>query len=488
MTTTVRYEPRGAAVELFRTRESEVVISGPAGTGKSLVCLYRLHLAALSHPGIRCLIVRKTAVSLGSTTLVTFEQKVAREALANGVVTWFGGSPREAASYRYANGSRIIVGGMDKAEKVMSAEYDLAFADEATELTVTDWEYIGTRLRNGALPWQQQLAACNPSQPKHWIKQRCDRGGARMLTSRHSDNPAYVRADGSLTARGADYMAKLNALTGVRALRLRDGIWAAAEGLVYGGWSDAAHLVEPAPIPKEWPRWWVVDFGFTNPFVLQCWAEDPDGRLIMYREIYRTQRLVEDHARDILRLVRTCAQCCGSKREAHDCQACEACRLEWTEPRPQAVICDHDAEDRATLERHLGLATTPAKKGKSTGIQAAQGRLKVAGDGRPRLMLMRGALVERDQALDEAKKPCSTEEEVPSYVWAVKPGGEEKEEPVKRDDHGMDAMRYMVAQRDLVGDTRVSSPAGARQAPRAGTGVAGRYGRHISGGAGPRRA
>ncbi|NED79967.1 terminase, partial [Streptomyces sp. SID11233] len=119
---------------------------------------------------------------------------------------------------------------------------------------------------------------------------------------------------------------------------------------------------------------------------------------IMYREIYRTQRLVEDHARDILRLVRACAQCCGSKREAHDCQACKACRLEWTEPRPQAVICDHDAEDRATLERHLGLATTPAKKGKSTGIQAAQGRLKVAGDGRPRLMLMRSALVERDQA------------------------------------------------------------------------------------------
>jgi predicted transcriptional regulator len=40
-----------------------------------------------------------------------------------------------------------------------------------------------------------------------------------------------------------------------------------------------------------------VDFGYTNPFVMQWWAEDPDGRLYLYREIYRTRRLVEDHAK-----------------------------------------------------------------------------------------------------------------------------------------------------------------------------------------------
>src|SRR6185312_10700380 len=120
--TLVRYEPRGAARQLFGNRDSEVVIAGPAGTGKSLACLYRLHFAALSHPGIRCLIARKTAVSLGSTTLVTFEGRVAAEALAHGTVRWFGGSPREAAAYRYSNKSIIVVGGLDKPEKVLSSE------------------------------------------------------------------------------------------------------------------------------------------------------------------------------------------------------------------------------------------------------------------------------------------------------------------------------------------------------------------------------
>lgn len=453
----VRYEPRGAARQLFKTRDSEVVVAGPAGTGKSLAALFRLHLAALHNPNIRCLIVRKTAVSLTSTTLVTFDKKVAADALARGIVIWFGGSAREAAGYRYSNGSVIVVGGMDKSEKIMSAEYDLVFADEATELTIGDWEAIATRLRNGMLSWQQQIAACNPGHPAHWIKQRCDQGDAKMLTSRHRDNPAYVNADGTHTPKGEDYFAKLDKLTGVRKLRLRDGIWAAAEGQIYEGWDDDVHVVDPFTIPEGWTRWWTVDFGFTNPFVLQCWAEDGDGRLFLYREIYRTKRLVEDHARHVLRLVRRCKECCKARDGDHDCHICKACVLEWTEPRPRAVICDHDAEDRATLERHLEMATSPAKKTVSDGIQHVQSRLKAAGDGRPRLFVVRDALVERDEALEEASLPLSLTDEVGGYVWAVKPGnaGGLKEEPVKKDDHAMDAMRYMVAELDLSGRPRM---------------------------------
>lgn len=427
--TVVRYEPRGAALQLFRNRSSEVVLAGAAGTGKSLACLFRIHLTALHNPGIRCLIARKTAVSLGSTTLVTFENKVAAAALAQGIVRWFGGSPREAAAYRYTNGSVIVVGGLDKPEKIMSSEYDLVFCDEATELTITDWESIGTRLRNGRLSWQQQIAACNPVHPTHWIKQRANEGRLTLLTSLHRDNPAYVNADGTYTAQGADYMAKLDALTGVRRLRLRDGLWAAAEGLVYDGWDPSMHLVDPKAIRPEWDRWWAIDFGYTNPFVWQDWAEDPDGRLYLVRELYRTRRLVEDHAKDILRAV--------------------APGGHWREPKPRGIICDHDAEDRATLERHLAMSTRPAKKTVSDGIQAVQARLRPAGDGKPRLFVVRGALVERDSELEQAKKPLCLEDEIGGYVWDIKDGKPNKEAPVKDNDHAMDAMRYVVAEKDL---------------------------------------
>ena len=459
--TVVRYEPRGAAVELFTSRDSEIVISGPAGTGKSVACLFRIHLAALNNPGFRGLILRKTAVSLGSTTLVTYKEKVAKAALDQRIVTWYGGSRQEAACYRYhrdgAVSAVIVVGGLDKPEKIMSSEYDLVFVDEATELSLTDWETIGTRLRNGQRAQQQQIAACNPDSEHHWMIQRAQAGTLKMLYSTHRDNPAYVNRDGSYTPAGRTYiLGKLSALTGIRRQRLFEGKWTSAEGIVYENWDPAIHLVNQLPKGSEtWTRWWTVDFGYSNPFVLQCWAEDPDGRLWLYREIYKTKTLVEDHAKTILRIVRRCAVCCKSKAEDHDCQTCKVCELKWIEPRPRAVICDHDAEDRATLDRHLGLGTSKAHKTVKDGVQAVQSRLKVQGDGRPRLYIVRNAVVEIDKELEAAKLPLCTEQEITGYVWpeGVKP--DQRENPVKQDDHGCDAMRYMVAERDLGGRPRV---------------------------------
>lgn len=412
------FEPRGAALAVFTNKAPEVLLAGPAGTGKSRAALEKLHLCALKYAGMRGLMVRKTRRSLTQAAMVTFEKLVLDP--VEGVQ--FRTTTQE---YRYPNGSVIIVAGLDKASKVMSQEYDMAYIQEATELTEDDWESLTTRLRNGVMPYQQLIADCNPDAPTHWLKHRADEGRTVMLESSHEDNPSLwddVARD--WTDSGRSYIGKLDHLTGVRYQRLRRGQWVAAEGVVYDGWDRALHLVNPFSIPPDWARYWVIDFGYTNPFCWQAWAEDPDGRLYRYREIYRTQRLVEDHARDILAVTKG-------------------------EPRPRAIICDHDAEGRATLVRYLGMTTTPAKKTVTDGIQAVQSRLKVQGDGRPRLFLVRDALVERDDALDENKKPVCTEEEIDGYVWDTSNGRKKGEEPVKDNDHGMDCMRYMVAHRDL---------------------------------------
>jgi phage terminase large subunit len=149
-----------------------------------------------------------------------------------------------------------------------------------------------------------------------------------------------------------------------------------------------------------------------HPFVCHWWAIDGDGRLYRYREIYMTGRLVEDHAREMR-------------------------RLSAGEPDPIAVVTDHDAEDRATLERHLGMSTTAAIKTVKPGIQAVQSRLRPQADGRPRLFLIRDARVERDQTLADKHLPTCTEEEFDGYVWDPR-----REVPVKENDHGMDGVRY----------------------------------------------
>jgi PBSX family phage terminase large subunit len=422
-TLTHSFRPRGVARDLFYSHAAEVLVSGPAGTGKSRACLEKLHTMALTFPGMRALIVRKTATSLTSTALVTFRRDVISEALLNGTVIWYGGNSQQPAQYRYTNESAIVVGGMDNSTRIMSSEYDVVYVQEATELGEDDWEKLTTRLRSNVIPYQQIIADCNPDMPTHWLKQRADAGRTVMLESRHEDNPTLFADDGKITPGGADYIAKLDNLTGVRHSRLRRGLWVAAEGIIFEDWDPAVHLVDDFDVPDSWSRWWSVDFGFTNPFVWQNWAEDPDGRLFLAQEIYRTARLVEDHAEEITALTEG-------------------------QPRPQGIVCDHDAEGRATLERHVGMSTRPAHKSVLEGIEGVQLRIR-----QQRLFIMRGALTHRDAALIDAKRPACTAEEIPGYVW-LDPS-KAKEGPVKDNDHGCDAMRYVVAERDLYGTTRM---------------------------------
>lgn len=422
---------RGGAQSLMKYRGPEVVISGPAGTGKSRAALTKVHLALLLKAGARALMVRKTAKSLSASTVITYREKVAKEALESGAVTFYGGSSQEPASFRYDNGSVLVLGGMDNSDKVLSTEYDLILVDECNQLTEEDWNTLLSRLRNGVLSYQQLIGCCNPDRPAHWILSRA-RTTLKHIYSRHVDNPAYFRDDGTPTPAGEAYMGLLAGLTGIKRARLLDGRWAAAEGVIYEGFDEAVHLVDRFEVPADWTRWWAVDFGFVHAFVCQWWCEDPDGRLILYRELVHTKRLVEDHAKQML------AQVTDDDGN-------------WTEPRPRALLTDHDAEDRATLEKHLGMKSKPAKKSVSDGIQAVASRLKLQKDGKPRILIMRDSLVELDKELETMGKPTCLAEEIPGYVWA---DHKTKEQPVKEDDDCCDTMRYVVAQRDLRGSAR----------------------------------
>jgi PBSX family phage terminase large subunit len=436
-----RIQLRGAAMEALKNRSSEVLLAGPAGTGKSYVLLLKMHLLMLANPGARGLMVRKTHRSLAATGLVTYREHVAKEAIAAGICRWYGGSGERPAQYVYENGSSIIVGGMDNPEKIMSMELDFAYVQEATELTPEDWEKITTRLRNGVASYQSMFADCNPQQPSHWLKKRADDGRVTMLHSRHEDNPRLFDGANVITEYGAAYMAKLDALSGVRKERLRYGRWAAAEGLIYDGWDPRVHLSDRKKLPADWRRVWSVDFGFRHPFVWQQWAIDEDGRLWLELEIHSTERIVEDHAKSILEAVTI-----KSGKNAG----------QWKYPRPSAILCDHDAEDRATLERYLEMATQPAWKTVSDGIQAMAARLRVQADGRPRMYVLRDSLVERDPLRLDSGQPLCFAEEIEGYVWEPAASGRiEKDRPVKERDDAMDCARYVVAWADLQARPRV---------------------------------
>lgn len=413
----IGYKGFGAAAELWRYKGPEVMLSGPYETGKTIACLNKLHALMVKYPGARALMVRKTYQSLVHSAVVTYEDKVlpyppGHELCA---VHRYGGEMPQW--YDYPNGSRIVLGGLDKSGKVLSAEYDFIYVNQAEELTLAEWETLTGRAtgRAGNAPYPQVMGDCNPDTPYHWI---VNRPSLKLLESRHRDNPTlFNQKTGEITEQGTRTMTALNNLTGVRKKRGKDGLWVAAEGQVYD-FDPAVHVINPFAIPGDWNRIRVIDFGYRNPFVCLWLAEDDDGRLYLYREIYMTGRTVKVHSEQIKAL---------SANEHY-----------------LATVTDHDAEDRATLAEN-GIKTIGAKKDLTVGIEKVQERLKVQADGKPRLFVFRGALIEEDATLKADYKPTSTEKEFAGYVYPqTKSARADDERPVKMSDHGMDALRYGV--------------------------------------------
>lgn len=420
LTVEARYCPRGACRDLFHRRDSEIVLSGAAGTGKSRACLEKLNACAEKYPKMRGLILRKHREHLTESALVTFE----RDVLADGHPAKSGGTRAGRREYRYPNESVITVAGIyshgaEQAQRIMSAEYDLIFVQEATDLTLDEWEKLGTRLRSGTLPYQQIIADCNPASPAHWLYQRAQSGKLLLLSTRHEDNPRLYDS-GAWTVEGQRYLAQLDQLSGVRRERLRFGRWVQAEGAVYD-LDESVHVIDT--LPQDWRDYALylsVDFGYRNPLVVQVWTVDADDRLLLVHEWYETGRLVEDVAREV--------------REW----------LDTLQLRLEAVVCDHDAEGRATLERYLSLKTRPADKQITVGIERVQTRLRLDETGQPGLRIYRNAPVRCDSALRESGAPTCTLDEFGSYAWDTRAGAQ-RETPIKQFDHGMDAMRYIVS-------------------------------------------
>jgi phage terminase large subunit len=182
------------------------------------------------------------------------------------------------------------------------------------------------------------------------------------------------------------------------------GLFAAFLGAVFKTFNRDTHVVKPFEIPADWPRWRSIDWGFNNPFCCLWLARDSERRWYVYAEHYLAQETLAYHAERIKQI---------SGRERYRCT--------WA---------DHDAQDRYEFEK-LSIKTTPAKKDVHLGIEAVQSALKIQGDGRPRLFIF---------------NTCKNlVREMTGYKWAEGTETKDaKDEPLKVNDHGVDALRYSI--------------------------------------------
>lgn len=397
----VEYNPYGGALALFECRDREVLIEGPAGTGKSRAVLEKINAAAWKYPGMRALICRATRASMSETVLVTWERFVLGD-FHPAIGTC---SRAHRQTYEFPNGSTIVVGGLDNPDRLMSSEYDLVAVFEATEVVLDDWEKLTTRLRNNVMPYQQAIADCNPSYPSHWLNVRASEGSITRLYSRHADNPAVTKA----------YLDGLSKLTGVRRARLFEGKWVGSEGVVYDKFDKAVHVRSRV---QEWTYSVIgVDDGYTNPFAALLVRVDGDGRMHVEREFYERGRLASERVSALRGFGRF------------------------------PCLVDPSAATLIAEARAAGCEVLQADNAVIPGIQRVMQRLAIDGDGEPRLTIDPSCV--------------NLIREMESYRWktnraSMDENGQYKDEPVKENDHAMDALRYATAYIDRTGTATVA--------------------------------
>lgn len=445
------YEPRGASRELFLCRAPEVLIQGPAGTGKTRGALeYCVALCEL-YPGTRILLCRKTRTSMSETTLTTLEEIV----LPLGHPARRGPRRQNRSVYHFPNGSILVVAGLDEPTRLFSSEYTLVFVDEANELTEHDWESLGRALRWKSIPlagrgkhgerryFHQLLGCCNPDSSEHFFVRRQKRGKTLWLYSKHEDNPAIT----------PEYMARLDAMEGVRYKRLRLGLWTAAEGAVWANWDPHVHLLDAfpeadakagmpirrddnsidlGPLGLEW-FFGTIDWGWTKAGTFQVWGVDKKGRMTMVAEVYRKAQVLDWWGGVVETLHREFDL-----------------RTILADPEGKGDIEQMNLWLGPQAGRRNPWLVEGANNEVRAGLDQVRWALGADDEGVPRIRILRDCRrYGRDQLLLDDHLPTTIVEEIPAYVLDTpRPGREIKapeayELPDKRcEDHGCDAMRY----------------------------------------------
>ena len=236
------------------------------------------------------------------------------------------------------------------------------------------------------------------------------------------------------------------------------GEYVALEGIVYPDFDRLTHCATidrgqkllrlgdkwwPWPLPRSWPRYQAIDWGFSNPTAILTAVGDPQhNRLIFTQCLYasdiRASVWAEHHKRT-------------------------------TPIRPRLrPLADHDSFARAEFEAK-GVGTTPANKDVDTGIEAVARLLMPCGDGVPGLVLV----------IDETQNDphlgrCDMEKlawEFEGYHYKEKKEDkpDQKDEPVKKDDHALDAGRYLVKEWETSRGGPPRPPSAGREVKREGS-------------------
>lgn len=439
-------------------RVKEILFHSKAGTGKSVGIAANFVEWCLEFPNTRILIVRKTLKSLRESWQVTFEKLVAPR---YGIKTPES-SRKSRENYVFPNGSEIVLGGLDDPEKWRSTEWNVIWFVEGTEVTEKEFEEVtrGLRWAQGT-PFRFKGLEVNPKSQFHWIfsrffgdrtpeevqeERRIEHGRGRVaFRCTFEDNPHYWDLErNDFTPAGKDYYENNDTgYSGVDHDRMVKGLWCADEGLVYPEFSPRSHVYDGRLVQGGGGRWYIdlgswgrqrvlgffhsQDWGIDQPGVAQVWAVDSFQRMCLVREWYHTgwnsNRWAGIHHGQVQQLKTRRIICDGAQRDSIE------------------ILNDLLGPRGMRTSSRIAIGATGEMKDRLAGRSLVASKLQERRNGIPCIYFLKDTLQHLPDPTLRSVPKC-TVQEFPGYVMEIDREGMSRDMPVKKNDHGMDAMKY----------------------------------------------
>lgn len=411
----ISYSIKRFMVDLLSKKQLEFIVNararwniahGSVSSGKTVGTTFRFMQAAEQCPDSQIWLIGHT-----SSTVYHNIVRLIMEPRGNGVAdplavfrpfcTWRSG----ARELLFRDKTISTVGAKDSGAigAIQGKTMSLACCDEMTLYPESIIDMIDTRLRN---PHSMGFATMNPSYPTHKIKKWIDKANAGdknyyQLHFTLEDNPYVDR----------DYKERIkNSLSGVFYKRNYLGQWCLAEGAIFDFFDRSLYVVNK---PLANADYWIVgiDYGTNNAFAAVLVGinvgkyEQTAAKWWVEKEYYWDYKVKGRQK--------------TSSEFADDIKA-------WIEPYGvKSIYIDPSAANfRVDLQRR-GIHSVNANNDVSNGINRMTSLMKA------------GSLFVCSECVNLIR-------EIESYVWHPKCEQKGEDEPLKADDHAVDALRYAV--------------------------------------------
>lgn len=322
--------------------------------------------------------------------------------------------------------SEIVFRHLDDPGQFGSADLDWFWIDEAhepdgSEVPEDVWTTLQARIQRGSRGPYVGWVTSN-SGGKDWIynwffdnEAKIDPDEYWGITVRSEENAQHLEPG---------YLERLNKFPKAWVARFLHASFDAFEGQIYTHFDEKVHVIDRLALPEGWRLWpgeAGFDFGIASPTVVAYSRISPDGRIYIVDEFYEAEANV-------------------AKVVAH--MRTRGYRRVWADPSTRQRALSQSANGQViklTVADHFarfGVSLDPAHNDLSDGITAVTQALILDHTGKPKLYIT-----------DNCTRLIKS---ISNYRWmASKPGEEFNEKPSKKDNHGADAIRYVVISQPL---------------------------------------